>query len=255
MQPGDHNRREKENNMLAQVDSSAILGIDAYTVKVEVDISSSVPMFTIVGLPDAAVNELKERVRSAIKNTGLEFPLRRITLNLAPADVKKQGPAFDLPIAVGILAATGQVPDTHLSEWLFVGELALDGGVRTVSGVLPIAVKARQEGRKALVVPAENAQEAAVVGDLPVYPVKTLADVVLLLCDEAAAPAPVTADPHVILARELVFDVDFNEVKGQEHVKRALEVAAAGGITSCWSARQGQAKACWRGGCPPSSPP
>src|SRR5579883_421734 len=215
--------------MLAQVDSSAILGIDAYTVKVEVDISSTVPYFAIVGLPDAAVNESRERVRSAIKNTGLDFPLRRITINLAPADIRKQGPSFDLPIAVGILAATGQVPDANLRDWLFVGELALDGGVRPVSGVLPVAIQARKEGRQRLVVPAENAAEAAIVGEVKVYPVRTLADVVMLLCEEGNV-APVTADPLALLEKEsAVADVDFNEVKGQEHVKRALEVAAAGG--------------------------
>ena len=184
--------------MLAQVDSSAILGIDAYVVRVEVDISSAVPMFTIVGLPDAAVQESRERVRSAIRNTGLEFPLRRITINLAPADVKKQGPAFDLPIAVGLLAATGQIRDDRLAEGLFVGELALDGAVSPVSGVLPIAIKAKADKRAFLVVPEANAREAAIVGDVKVYPVKTLADVVTLLADMDAA-SPLTADPESLL--------------------------------------------------------
>lgn len=198
--------------MLAQVDSSAILGIDAYTVNVEVDITSGIPYFAIVGLPDAAVNEARERVRSAIKNTGLDFPMRRIAINLAPADIKKQGPSFDLPIGVGILAATGQVPDKGLKEWLFVGELALDGGVRPVSGILPIAIQARKEGRKKLVVPAENAQEAAIVGDVCVYPVRTLADVVQLLC-EGDSLAPVTADPLALLEREsFLTDIDFSVV-------------------------------------------
>ena len=151
--------------MLAQVDSSAILGIDAYVVRVEVDISSSVPMFTIVGLPDAAVQESRERVRSAFKNTGLDFPLRRITINLAPADIKKQGPAFDLPIAIGILAATGQVRSETIAGGMFVGELALDGAVSPVSGVLPMAIKARADKRPFLVVPAANALEAAIVGE------------------------------------------------------------------------------------------
>ncbi len=215
--------------MLATIESSAIQGIDAYDIKVEVDVSAYLPFFAIVGLPDTAVNEAKERVRSAIKNSGLEFPQRRITVNLAPADTKKQGPSFDLPVAVGILAATGQVLMDNIDEWLFVGELSLDGGVRPVAGILPIAVKARRDGKRKLVVPTENAEEAAIVGEVEVYPVTSLLDVVALLNDRQTERIPVTADPIALLANDCVEELDFADVKGQEHVKRAMEVAAAGG--------------------------
>src|SRR5579862_460316 len=150
--------------MLAHVTSSAVLGIDAYTVTVEVDISTAMPMWRLVGLPDAAIQESQERVRSAIRNSGFDFPQRRITINLAPADVKKEGPSFDLPIAVGILVASGQLSGELLDSTLITGELSLDGGVRSVAGVLPIALKARQDGIKRLLVPTWNTREAAIVG-------------------------------------------------------------------------------------------
>lgn len=216
--------------MLAVVDSSAIQGVDAYGVRVEVNVAnSSIPMFTIVGLPDAAVQESKERVRAAIKNTGLLFPAdKRLTVNLAPADTRKGGPAFDLPLAVGLLVATGQITEAHLGDTVVVGELSLDGSVRPVSGVLPIAIWARGAGKRRLIVPAANTREAAIVGEVDVYPVHTLADVVTLLNDPASA-TPVTEDPAAVLRGDDCADADFADVKGQAHVKRALEVAAAGG--------------------------
>ena len=158
--------------MLAHVQSSAVLGIDAYQITVEVDVSNGIPMMSIVGLPDAAVNESRERVRAAIKNSGLLFPYdKRVTVNLAPADVRKAGPSFDLPIAVGLLVATGQLSGENLEGAILVGELSLDGGVRPVTGALPIAIGARERKITRLYVPAANAREAAIVSDIDVFAV------------------------------------------------------------------------------------
>lgn len=216
--------------MLAVVESSAILGVDAYEVRVEVNVApAQIPQFTIVGLPDAAVQESRERVRAAIKNSGLSFPGdKKLLVNLAPADTRKAGPAFDLPIAVGLLVATGQISEASLASTVLVGELGLDGTVRPVAGVLPVAIAARAAGKQRLIVPAANTREAAIVGDIAVYPVHTLADVLVLLADPSSAQ-PVTEDPRSVLAATPVGDADFADVKGQAHVKRALEVAAAGG--------------------------
>lgn len=214
--------------MLALVNSSAVLGIDAYALAVEVDISGGVPMWAIVGLPDAAVQESRERVRAAIRNTGYEFPQRRITINLAPADTRKEGPSFDLPIAVGVLAASGQVSAALLPEAAIVGELSLDGAVRPVAGVLPIALRAKESGVRRLIVPVGNTREAAIVGEVDVYPVGTLAEVVAVL-ETPETREPVTLDPATLMPERPPYQADFAEVKGQAHAKRALEVAASGG--------------------------
>jgi magnesium chelatase family protein len=216
--------------MLAVVESSAVLGVNAYGVRVEVNVATtSIPQFTVVGLPDAAVQESKERVRAAIKNSGLLFPAdRKITVNLAPADTRKAGPSFDLPIAVGLLVATGQIAEANVAGAVFVGELSLDGSVRPVTGVLPIALWAKGSDRRRLIVPAANTREAAIVGDVDVYPVYHLSDVLELLADMDAA-TPVRENPADVLTAQTTGDLDFGDVKGQAQVKRALEVAAAGG--------------------------
>lgn len=215
--------------MLVRVDSCAILGVDAYVVEVEVDVALGLSSFTIVGLPDAAVRESAERVRAAIRNTGYDFPWnKRVTINLAPADIKKVGPIYDLPIAIGILAASDQVSREFLDDMMIVGELSLDGGVRSVHGVLPMALCAKHAGKKYLVVPEANTREAAVVEGINVYPVTSLTDV-LQLMEDINSVQPTKLDIGNFALDKPAYDVDFADVKGQDHVKRALEVAAAGG--------------------------
>ncbi len=214
--------------MLAKVFSSAVLGIDAYRVEVEVDITSGLPTYTTVGLPEASVKESKERVKSAIGNSGYRFPDDRITVNLAPAAIKKEGTGFDLPIALGILAATGIIPQEIISRYLILGELSLDGRVKPVRGSLPMALAAKKAGYKAIMVPFDNSREASVVADIDVLPVKTLSQVVAFLTGFSRIE-PAKTDVSDIFERDGHFAVDFSEVMGQEHVKRALEIAAAGG--------------------------
>jgi magnesium chelatase family protein len=212
--------------VLAKVHSCAVVGLEGAIVEVEVDTGRGLPSFTIVGLPDAAVQESRERVQAAVKNAGLEFPRGRLTVNLAPAALRKEGPAYDLPIALGALAASGQLKPQWLEGALVVGELSLDGSVRHVRGVLPMAALGRKEGFTRLLVPRDDAPEAALLPDLEVIPVGSLTELVNHLSGVVpVAPfdrrqLPVPAPPMA---------TDFREVKGQEHVKRALEVAAAGG--------------------------
>ncbi|MFN8002165.1 MAG: YifB family Mg chelatase-like AAA ATPase [Acidobacteriota bacterium] len=219
--------------MLFKTLSAAVYGIDAELVEVEVDLAprpgdaQHETIVTMVGLPDLAVRESRERIRSAITNCGFFFPVYKTTINLAPADVKKEGSAFDLPIAVGILGANGELRRETLDDTLLIGELALDGRVRPVRGALPIAVAAKQKGLRRLLLPVENVREAAVVSGLDVYPVQSLREVIELLnADPMPAPLRLNLDEMFNAADQ--YPVDFREVRGQMHAKRAIEVATAG---------------------------
>ncbi|MEF9896442.1 MAG: YifB family Mg chelatase-like AAA ATPase, partial [Clostridia bacterium] len=214
--------------MLATVHSCALSGIDGYRVRVEVNLATGMPVFDVVGLPDAAVKESRERVRAALKNTGFHFPDDRLTVNLAPADQKKEGPFFDLPIAVGVLAATGKIPLAALSDVALVGELSLDGTLRSVRGVLPMAISLRALGVQKLILPEENRAEVMCVDGISLLPATHLRQVVAhLLKEKPLVPlAPVT---YECLLGERVYQADFAFVKGQSGAKRALEIAASGG--------------------------
>ena len=214
--------------MLARVRSCAVVGLEGAIVEVEVDISPGLPAFNIVGLPDTAVQESRERVRAAIRNSGYQFPMKRITVNLAPADLRKEGPAYDLPIAVGILMSSGQI-DTDASEVIFLGELSLEGSVRHTHSVLPMVGIAKDQGFRGVFVPDYDKSEAAVVDGIDIFPVATLPSVVNhLRGDESLAPHH--GDGAALSEEDSDFyESDFAHIRGQEHAKRALEIAAAGG--------------------------
>ncbi|MBF0522794.1 MAG: YifB family Mg chelatase-like AAA ATPase [Candidatus Omnitrophica bacterium] len=214
--------------MLAKSYSYGINGLDGYLVTIEVDVSNGLPQTIIVGLPDNAIKESKERLRAAVRNSGYEFPSRRTTINLSPADVKKEGPSFDLAMCLGYLAASGQMSASSLEKYAILGEVSLDGHIQPINGALPAALSARNGNFEGIIVPEANAKESALGNNIPVYPAKTLSEVVHFLNNPLSlSPCHAHINPENVIETG-TYDVDFNEVKGQSHVKRGLEIAAAG---------------------------
>lgn len=212
--------------MLSIVKSMSLQGLNGFLVDVQVDVSAGMPNFEVVGLPDATVRESKERVRTSIKNSGFKFPSRKILINLAPADTRKEGSFFDLPIAIGILLDFQEIQPQNLDSTVFIGELSLDGTINKINGVLPMCIEAKKLGIKRVVLPKDNAKEAAIVSDLQVIGANTLKDVVDYL-NQNLEIEPTKANMQNLFNKQHKYCLNFSEVKGQENVKRALEVAAA----------------------------
>ncbi|MFZ5966364.1 MAG: YifB family Mg chelatase-like AAA ATPase [Bacillota bacterium] len=214
--------------MLSRIFSCVLFGIDGYVTEVEADISNGLPALVIVGLPDASVKESKERIRSAIKNSGFEYPLKRITINLAPANTKKEGTHFDLPMAIAVLEASGQIDHTNLRDYAFIGELSLNGQLNKITGVLPLVIALRNHGIKKIILPKANAQEASAIPDLEIYPFECLKEICeFFKGDFTLDPLPFNSDFHQNPSN--LYSEDFSDVVGQETIKRAFQIAAAGG--------------------------
>ena len=212
--------------MLSIIKTMSLHGLDGYLIEVQVDVSPGMPEWTIVGLPDTSVKEAKERVRTAIKNSGFELQSKKIIVNLAPANTRKEGSLFDLPIAIGILANFGAIVSQNLEDTVFVGELSLDGKINKAKGILPMCIEAKKVGIKRIILPKENAKEAGIVKELEVIGVSTLDQLVDFLNGEITIENTKT-NIEEMWNKEQIYNVDFSEVKGQENVKRAIEVAAA----------------------------
>lgn len=212
--------------MVNKVTTATVIGLDAYNVSVETDVLNGIPAFSIVGLPDTAINEARDRVRSAIKNSGFTFPAKKVVINLAPADLKKEGSIFDLPIAVGLLVEEEVLAEEKLKDFAFIGELSLDGSLRGVTGVLPLILGLKSHGIKNVFVPKINASEAALAGDVNIFGVNCLCDVVNHFADSKITPTTIDIQNYLEEGAKQDYLYDFKDVKGQQKAKKALEIAA-----------------------------